>query len=101
MGGQVVRTRPWEAVRAPGHRHRGPTAGCDVREYRSLCRGALQEKLEEPFVPQRITVAFDEKQAEHVDPYTLTLFRVDLESRTFTPVDSSRVDVDKMCSLPG
>ena len=56
---------------------------------------ALPEKFEEPFVPQRLTLGFDEKQAEHVDLYTLTLFRVDLESRTFTPVESSRVDVDQ------
>src|SRR4029453_2063178 len=56
---------------------------------------ALPNQLDEPIVPQRLSIRFDEKQAEHVDPWTLTLFRVDLESRTFTPVDSSRVNVDK------
>ena len=52
-------------------------------------------QLDEPLVPQRLTLGFDEKQAEHVDLWTLMLFRVDLESRTFTPIESSRVDVDK------
>jgi alpha-tubulin suppressor-like RCC1 family protein len=56
---------------------------------------ALPDKRKEPFVPQRITLRFDAEQAAHVDLYTLTLFRVDLESRTFTPVESSRVDVDR------
>ena len=55
----------------------------------------LPAKPDEPIPQQRLVLRFDEKQAEHVDLYTLTLFRVDLESRTFTPVDSSRVDVDK------
>jgi alpha-tubulin suppressor-like RCC1 family protein len=56
---------------------------------------ARPDQGEEPFVPQRLTLGFDEKQAEHVDLWTLTLFRVDLESREFTPVDSSRVDADE------
>lgn len=43
----------------------------------------------------RLRLGFDEKQSEHVDLYTLTLFRVDLETRVFTPVESSRVDVDR------
>jgi alpha-tubulin suppressor-like RCC1 family protein len=55
---------------------------------------ARPDGLDEPFVPQRLMLEFDEKRAEHVDPYSLTLFEVDLESRTFTPLDSSRVDVD-------
>jgi alpha-tubulin suppressor-like RCC1 family protein len=50
--------------------------------------------LEEPVPHARLELRFDEKQAEHVDLYTLTLFRVDLESRVFTPVESSRVDVE-------
>jgi len=56
---------------------------------------AFPEPGDEPIVPQRITLRFDEKQAAHVDPWTLMLFRVDVESRTFTPVESSRVDVYK------
>ena len=56
---------------------------------------ALPDGLEEPVPHARIQLRFDEKQAEHVDLYTLALFRVDLESRVFTPVDSSRVDVDR------
>ncbi len=56
---------------------------------------ALPEPGDEPIAPQRITIRFDEKQAAHVDPWTLTLFKVDVESRTFTPVESSRVNVDK------
>jgi alpha-tubulin suppressor-like RCC1 family protein len=56
---------------------------------------ALPDGLEEPVPAARIRLDFDEKQAEHVDLYTLTLFRVDLETRVFTPVESSRVDVDK------
>ena len=56
---------------------------------------ARPDQLDEPIVPQRLTLGFDEKQAEHVDLWTLMLFRVDRESRTFTPVESSRVDVDK------
>ena len=39
-------------------------------------------------------LGFDEKQAEHVDLWTLMLFEVELESRSFTPLESSRVDVD-------
>jgi hypothetical protein len=53
------------------------------------------EGSREPFVPQRLRLAFDEKQAAHVDPYSLTLFEVDLESRTFTPVPTSRVYRDQ------
>jgi alpha-tubulin suppressor-like RCC1 family protein len=56
---------------------------------------ARPDQLDEPLVPQRLTLGFDEKQAEHVDLWTLMLFRVELESRTFTPVESSRVNVDK------
>src|SRR5262245_2936453 len=56
---------------------------------------AAPEQRDEPLIPQRLTLSFDEKQAAHVDPWTLTLFRVELESRTFTPVESSHVDVDK------
>jgi alpha-tubulin suppressor-like RCC1 family protein len=56
---------------------------------------AYPGKLDEPLVPQRLTLGFGEKQARHVDPWTLMLFRVELESCTFTPVESSRVDVDK------
>jgi alpha-tubulin suppressor-like RCC1 family protein len=55
---------------------------------------ARPDGLDEPFVPQRLVLEFDEKRAEHVDPYSLALFEVDLESCTFTPLDSSRVDVD-------
>jgi alpha-tubulin suppressor-like RCC1 family protein len=50
---------------------------------------------DEPFMPQRLVLGFDEKQATHVDPYTLTLFEVDLETRTFTPVSTSRVYPDE------
>ena len=56
---------------------------------------ALPDERDEPLVPQRLTLGFDEKQAEHVDLWTLMLFRVELESRTFTPVESSRVNVGK------
>ncbi len=56
---------------------------------------AFPDQRDEPDVPQRLTLGFDEEQAKHVDLWTLMLFRVDLESRTFTPVESSRVDVDK------
>lgn len=56
---------------------------------------AAPAQLDEPLVPQRLTLGFDEKQARHVDLWTLMLFRVDLESRTFTPVENSRVDVGK------
>jgi alpha-tubulin suppressor-like RCC1 family protein len=50
---------------------------------------------EERFVPQRLTLRFDESAAQHVDVWTLMLFRVDRETREFTPVESSRVDVDR------
>jgi alpha-tubulin suppressor-like RCC1 family protein len=56
---------------------------------------ARPDGLEEPFVPQRLVLGFDEEHAEHVDHWTLTVFEVELESRRFTPLDSSRVDVDK------
>ena len=56
---------------------------------------AFPEEFEEPVVPQRLRLRFQEKQAEHVDLWTLTLFRVDLETREFTPVESSEVDVHK------
>ena len=56
---------------------------------------ALPDQHDEPVVPQRLTLGFDEKQAEHVDLWTLMLFRVELESRAFTPVESSRVNVGK------
>ena len=46
-------------------------------------------------MPQRLAFGFDEKQAEHVDPWTLTVFEVEPESRSFTPLENSRVDVDK------
>ena len=55
----------------------------------------LPNERDEPLVPQRFTLGFDEKQAEHVDLRTLMLFRVDLESRTFTPVENSRVNADR------
>jgi alpha-tubulin suppressor-like RCC1 family protein len=50
---------------------------------------------DERFDPQRVVLRFDEKQSEHVDLWSLMLFEVDLESRAFTPIESSRVDVDK------
>lgn len=53
------------------------------------------EGSREPFAPQRLRLEFDEKQAGHVDPYSLTLFEVDLESRTFAPVPTSRVYPDE------
>jgi alpha-tubulin suppressor-like RCC1 family protein len=56
---------------------------------------ARPDGLDEPFEPQRLVLGFDEKQAEHVDLWSLTLFGVELESRSFTPVESSRVDVDE------
>ena len=56
---------------------------------------ALPDQRDEPIVPQRLTLGFDEKQAAHVDPWTLMLFRVELESRTFTPVESSRVNASQ------
>ncbi|MGB4069798.1 MAG: hypothetical protein WBK08_17350 [Nitrospira sp.] len=55
---------------------------------------AFPDQGDEPVVPQRLTLRFDERQANHIDPWTLTLFRVDLKSRTFTPVESSRVNVE-------
>ncbi|HEX6460609.1 MAG TPA: hypothetical protein VF032_16945 [Thermoleophilaceae bacterium] len=48
----------------------------------------------ESFVPQRLVLTFDEKQVEHVDPWTLAIFELDVESRTFTLIESSIVDVD-------
>src|SRR5215468_7746078 len=56
---------------------------------------AYPGKLDEPLVPKRLTLGFDKKQAEHVDLWTLMLFRVELETRTFAPVETSRVNVDK------
>ena len=56
---------------------------------------AYPGKLDGPLVPQRLTLGFNEKQAKHVDLWTLMMFRVDLESRAFTPVESSRVNVGK------
>jgi hypothetical protein len=56
---------------------------------------AFPHQRDEPLVPQRITLEFNAKDAEHVDLWTLMLFRVDRESRTFTPVASSRVNVGK------
>jgi len=53
------------------------------------------EGSREPFVPQLLRLDFDEKQAAHVDRYSLTLFEVDLESRTFLPVPTSRVYPDQ------
>jgi alpha-tubulin suppressor-like RCC1 family protein len=50
---------------------------------------------EEPFMPRCLVLGFDEEQAAHVNLSTLTLFGVDLESGEFTPVGSSRVDVDQ------
>ena len=40
-------------------------------------------------MPKGLVLEFDGKQAAHVDPYSLALFEVDLEGRTFTPLDSS------------
>ena len=56
---------------------------------------AFPDQHDEPVVPQRLALGFDEKQAEHVDLWSLMLFRVELDSRTFTPVESSRVNVGK------
>ena len=56
---------------------------------------AYPGKLDGPLVPQRLTLGFNEKQAKHVDLWTLMMFRVDLQSRAFTPVESSRVNVGK------
>jgi Regulator of chromosome condensation (RCC1) repeat len=56
---------------------------------------ARPDGLDEAFVPQRLALGFDEEQAEHVDHWTLMVFEVELESRRFTPLDSSRVDVDE------
>jgi hypothetical protein len=47
-----------------------------------------------PFVPQRLVFSFDGKQARHVDPRTLSVFEVDLKSRSFTLIENSTVDVD-------
>lgn len=49
----------------------------------------------ERFDPRRVVLHFDARQAEHVDLWTLMLFEVDPESRSFTPIDSSRVNPDK------
>jgi alpha-tubulin suppressor-like RCC1 family protein len=56
---------------------------------------ARPHHLDGPVVPQRLTLSFEEKQAEHVDLWTLMLFHVDLKSRRLTPIENSRVDVDK------
>jgi alpha-tubulin suppressor-like RCC1 family protein len=56
---------------------------------------AFPDQNDEPVVPQRLTLRFDEKQAKHVDQRTLVLFRVDIKARTFTPIESSRVHVSK------
>ena len=56
---------------------------------------AWPDQSDDPLVPQLLTLGFDEGRAVHVDLWTLMLFRVDRESREFTPVESSRVDVDK------
>jgi alpha-tubulin suppressor-like RCC1 family protein len=56
---------------------------------------AWPDQPDDPLVPHLLTLGFDERRAEHVDLWTLMLFRVDRESREFTPVESSRVDVDK------
>lgn len=53
------------------------------------------EGSREPFVPQRLRLGFDDKQAAHVDRYSLTLFEVDRETRGFTPVPTSRVYPDE------
>jgi alpha-tubulin suppressor-like RCC1 family protein len=55
---------------------------------------AFPDDKHEPFVPHRLVLSFDEKQAEHVDPWTLAVFEVDSESRSFTLVENSAVDVD-------
>lgn len=47
-----------------------------------------------PFVPQRLVLSFDKKQARHVDPWTLAVFEVDVKSRSFTLIENSTVDVD-------
>jgi hypothetical protein len=56
---------------------------------------AWPDQPDDPLVPHLLTLGFDERRAEHVDLWTLMLFRVDRDSREFTPVQSSRVDVDK------
>ncbi len=56
---------------------------------------AWPDQADDPLVPHLLTLGFDERGAEHVDLWTLMLFRVDRDSREFTPVQTSRVDVDK------
>ena len=56
---------------------------------------AAPDAVEEPFAPRRLTLGFDEKQAGHVDLWTVKLFEVDLDSREFTPVANSRINVDE------
>ena len=49
----------------------------------------------DPFVPQPLVIGFDEEATEHVDRRTLTIFEIDREARTFTPLESSRVNLKK------
>jgi len=47
------------------------------------------------FVPQPLVLEFDALQAEHVDPWTLRIFEVDVEARSFSLLESSRADPDR------
>src|SRR4051812_4483934 len=47
------------------------------------------------FVPEHLTLKVGKKKSEHVDPSTMAIFEVDLESRSFTLIESSEVDVEK------
>ncbi|HEX4734796.1 MAG TPA: hypothetical protein VH247_10305 [Thermoleophilaceae bacterium] len=56
---------------------------------------ARADGLREPFVPQPLVLGFDDEATDHVDRRTLTIFEVDPEGRTFTPLESSRVNLKK------
>ncbi len=47
------------------------------------------------FTWQRVTIHYDADRAEHVDQWSLTLFRIDRERGTFTLIEGSVVDVDR------
>lgn len=67
----------------------GATFG-SIGRYVEAC---LRDPGDGPPVPRRLEIGFEAHQAQHVDTDTLTVFRVDVERREFTPVESSVVDV--------
>ena len=95
IGGVIANQRRPERVELQIRDIEDPLPDATFGSISRYVEVALPAEVEEPVAAGRLRIGFDAKDAAHVDLYTLTVFRVDLESRVFAPVESSRVDVGK------